>query len=130
MRFAASKIIEGDRLITEQLGLDQNELETLGHIVLQMEKERGLDRSAAIADMRFSFIERVCRECVVKPRESQEHIRSQKLDRILTGRFSAIPVFIGIMGLVFILTFNVIGPFFQEFWVQRSEIIKAFFDLS
>ena len=113
VRFAASKIIEGDRLITEQLGLDQNELETLGHIVLQMEKERGLDRSAAIADMRFSFIERVCRECVVKPRESQEHIRSQKLDRILTGRFSAIPVFIGIMGLVFILTFNVIGAWLQ-----------------
>ena len=112
-RFAASKLIEGDRLILEQLKLDQNEQETLEHIVLQMEKERGLDRSAAIADMRFSFIQSVCDECVTKPRVSKEHERSQRLDRILTGKYTAIPMFILIMGLVFFLTFNVIGAWLQ-----------------
>ena len=114
VRFAASKIIEGDRLILEKLQLDQNELETLEHIVLQMEKERGLDRSAAIADMRFSFIQRVCDRCVIKPRETREHLRSQRIDRVLTGRFTALPVFIGIMALVFFLTFNVIGKWLQD----------------
>ena len=112
-RFAASKLIEGDKLILEQLKLDQNEQETLEHIVLQMEKERGLDRSAAIADMRFAFIQRVCDACVTKPRVSREHLRSQRLDRILTGKYTAIPMFILIMGLVFFLTFNVIGAWLQ-----------------
>ncbi len=112
-RFAASKLIEGDKLILEQLKLDQNEQETLEHIVLQMEKERGLDRSAAIADMRFAFIQRVCDACVTKPRVSREHLRSQRLDRILTGKYTAIPMFILIMGLVFYLTFNVIGAWLQ-----------------
>ncbi len=112
-RFAASKLIEGDKLILEQLKLDENERETLEHIVLQMEKERGLDRSAAIADMRFAFIQRVCKECVTKPRVSREHERSQRIDRILTGKYTAIPMFILIMGLVFFLTFNVIGAWLQ-----------------
>ena len=112
-RFAASKVVEGDPLILKQLDLDQNEKEMLEHIVLQMEKERGLDASAAIADMRFSFIRKVCDRSVIKPRESREHIRSQKMDRILTGKFTAIPMFILIMGLVFFLTFHVIGGFLQ-----------------
>ncbi len=114
LRFAASKAIEGDRLIIDRLELDQNERETLEHITLQMENERGLDRSAAIADMRFAFIKKVCAECVTKPRESREHIRSRKIDRVLTGKYTAIPVFIAIMGLVFYLTFNVIGAWLQE----------------
>ena len=113
VRFAASKVIEGDRLILDQLEMDQNEIEMLEHIVLQMEKERGLDRSAAIADMRFAFINKVCRECVTKPKESAEHIRSEKIDRFLTGKYTAIPLFILIMGLVFFLTFNVIGAWLQ-----------------
>ena len=112
VRFAASKAIEGDALILEQLALDQNEM--LEHIVLQLEKERGLDRNAAIADMRFSFIEKVCRQTVVKPKESKEHIRSQKIDRILTGKYTAIPCFVGIMVAVFYLTFNVIGAYLQD----------------
>lgn len=114
VRFAASKAIEGDALILEQLALDQNEKEMLEHIVLQLEKERGLDRNAAIADMRFSFIEKVCRQTVVKPKESKEHIRSQKIDRILTGKYTAIPCFVGIMVAVFYLTFNVIGAYLQD----------------
>ena len=91
VRFSASKLIEGDELILKQLELDQNEQETLEHIVSQMEKERGLDRSAAIADMRFAFIRKVSEQCVTKPRESKEHLRSQRIDRILTGKFTAIP---------------------------------------
>ena len=114
VRFAADKAIEGDELIIEQLGLDDNERETLEHIALQMEKERGLDRSAAIAEMRFSFIMKVCRACVKKPRESRERTRSQKLDRFLTGKYTAIPIFILVMGLVFFLTFNVIGLWLQD----------------
>ena len=112
-RFAASKLIEGDELIMNQLNLDANEKDTLEHIVLQMEKERGLDRSAAIADMRFNYIKKVCDSCVIKPRESREHIRSRRIDRILTGKYTAIPMFIAIMGLVFFLTFNVIGAWLQ-----------------
>ena len=114
IRFAAGKLIEGDEVILEQLGLDQNEKELLEHIIVQLEKERGLDRSAAIADMRFEFISKVCSECVIKPRESREHARSQKIDSILTGKFTALPVFIGIMGLVFFLTFVVVGPWLQD----------------
>ncbi|MBQ4351620.1 MAG: ferrous iron transport protein B, partial [Clostridia bacterium] len=113
-KFAASKLVEGDALIREQLKLDRNESETVEHIILQMEKESGLDRSAAVADMRFDFIGKVCRETVKKPSESRERRRSEKIDRILTGRFTAIPAFIAIMGLVFWLTFNVIGAFFQD----------------
>ncbi len=113
VRFAASKLIEGDELIMHQLALDVNEKETLEHIVLQMEKERGLDRSAAMADMRFAYIKKVCDRCVIKPKESKEHIRSRKIDRILTGKYTAIPMFIAIMGLVFYLTFNVIGAWLQ-----------------
>ena len=114
LRFAASKLVEGDREILGQLQLDRNEGEMLEHIVLQMENERGMDRSAAIADMRYAYIQRVCRHCVIKPRESQEHLRSQRMDRILTGKYTAIPAFIAIMGLVFYLTFALIGPFFQD----------------
>ena len=114
VRFAACKAIEGDPLIIDQLGIDENEKETLEHITLQMEKERGLDRSAAIADIRFSFITRVCAAYVKKPKESREQTRSRKLDRVLTGKYTAIPVFIGVMGLVCFLTFNVIGAFFED----------------
>ncbi len=113
LRFAATKAIEGDPMILSQLELDQNEKETLEHITVQMEKERGLDRSAAIADMRFSFIDKICDECVNPPRESRERIRSEKIDRILTGKWTAIPFFILIMGVVFFLTFNVIGAWLQ-----------------
>lgn len=113
VEFAAEKLIEGDMLIAEQMELDENEKEVLGHIVLQMEKERGLDASAAMADMRFDYIERVCDTCLIRPRESREHARSRKIDRILTGKYTAIPLFIGIMGLVFFLTFFLIGPWLQ-----------------
>ncbi len=128
VRFAAAKIIEGDKLILEQLALDENERETLEHIVLQMEKERGLDRSAAIADMRFAFIHRVCVRCVTRPRESREHLRSQRIDKILTGRYTALPVFIGIMALVFYLTFNVVGAFLQDLLAMGVEALKGAVD--
>ena len=114
VRFAATKAIEGDALILQQLQLDRNEQEMLEHIVRQMETERGLDRSAAIADMRFDFIERLCAQTVIRPQESKERIRSEKIDRILTGRYTAIPCFVGIMMLVFYLTFNVIGGGLQK----------------
>lgn len=114
IRFAAGKVIEGDKHILKQLKLDANELEMIEHIVVQMEEERKLDRNAAIADMRFSYIEKVCRECVNKPKESKERARSQKIDNVLTGRFTAIPVFVGIMALIFYLTFNVVGAWLQE----------------
>ena len=114
LRFAASKLIEGDELVLEKLQLDQNEKETIEHLILQMEKERGLDRSAAIADMRFSFIEKVCESTVVKPTESRERKRSEKIDKVLTGKYTAIPCFFGIMVAVFYLTFNVIGAWLQD----------------
>lgn len=114
LRFAASKAIEGDHLILEQLALDKNEKDMLEHVVIQMENESGMDRNSAVADMRFDFIERVCKQTVVKPKESRERIRSEKIDRILTGKWTAIPCFIGIMGLVFYLTFNVIGGSLQQ----------------
>ena len=114
VRFAASKLAEGDALILEQLALDENEKEMLEHIVCQMETERGLDRAAAIADMRFNFIEKVCRETVVKPKESREHVRSTKIDRVLTGKYTALPCFAGIMAAVFFLTFHVIGASLQS----------------
>lgn len=126
LRFAASKLIEGDSIVEDALKLSQNEKEMIEHIICQMETERGLDRSAAIADMRFSFITRLCEKTVVKPSESKEHIRSRKIDAVLTGKYTAIPTFIGIMALVFYLTFNVIGSWLQELlesgidWVCES----------
>ena len=125
VRFAAGKLIEGDALIAEQLQLDQNEKEMLEHIVLQMEKERGLDHSAAMADMRFEFISKVCDACVTKPHESREHARSRKMDRVLTGKYTAIPVFIGIMALVFYLTFFLVGPFLQDLLQSGIDALQA-----
>lgn len=114
LRFAAGKLVEGDHLVEEALHLEDNEKEMIGHIIKQMEEERGLDHAAAMADMRFLFIRRLCDKTVVKLKESREHARSRKMDRILTGKYTAIPIFILIMGLVFYLTFNVIGAFFQD----------------
>lgn len=128
VRFAASKLVEGDSLILEQLKLDQNEKEMLEHIICQMETERGLDRSAAIADMRYSFIEKVCEQTVVRPRESREHQRSRKLDKILTGKYTAIPCFIGIMALMFHLTFNVIGAWLQGVLELGIEFLTGWVD--
>ncbi len=128
VRFAACKAIEGDQLIISQLCLDENEKETLEHITLQMEKERGLDRSAAIADMRFSFIMKICDSCVKKPSENREHTRSRKIDRVLTGKHTAIPVFIGVMGLVFFLTFNVIGAWLQDLLAVGIDALTGIVD--
>ena len=114
VRFAASKIVEGDELIINSLKLSENEKEMIEHIICQMEDERGLDRAAAIADMRFSFIKRLCSRTVVKPHESKEHKRSRRIDMLLTGKYTAIPIFICIMAVVFYLTFNVFGA-----WLQR-----------
>lgn len=114
LRFAASKLAEGDSLVLEKLKLQTNEKEMLEHILSQMEEESGLDRAAAIADMRFDFIQDVCQKTVVKPEESREHARSRKMDQILTGKYTAIPSFILIMGLVFWLTFNVIGAWLSS----------------
>ena len=114
VRFAATKLVEGDHRIEEALKLDQNEKEMIEHIIVQMEQERGLDRAAAIADMRFSFIQELVAQTVVKPHESKEQLRSNRIDKFLTGKYTAIPAFIAIMGLVFYLTFNVIGLFFQN----------------
>ncbi len=128
VRFAATKAIEGDPLILEKLALDQNETEMLEHIVQQMEKERGLDRSAAIADMRFDFIERLCEQTVVKPKESRERIRSERIDRVLTGKYTAIPCFVGIMVLVFYLTFNVIGAWLQNILQMGIDAVSDIVD--
>jgi len=119
VRFAASKLAEGDAVIRRQLALSPNEEEMVEHIIVQMEQERGLDRAAAIADMRFRFIRKVCSETVIHPRESREHVRSQKIDRVLTGKYTAIPAFIAIMGLVFYLTFNVVGAVLSE-WLEAG----------
>ena len=128
VRFAANKVIEGDERILEQLKLDQNELEMIEHIVLQMEAERGLDRSAAMAEMRYTFIHKVCDATVRKPHESKEHLRSRKIDRLLTGKFTAIPGFILIMGLVFFLTFNVIGAWLQGLMETGVEAVTGVVD--
>ena len=130
VRFAASKIIEKDELILDQLKLDLNERETIEHIVLQMEKERGLDRSAAIADMRFCYIEKVSESCVTKPRESREFRRSQKLDAVLTGKYTAIPVFIAIMACIFYLTFGLVGPFLQDLLDSGIKQLQGLVDRS
>mgnify|MGYP000671211394 FL=1 len=128
IRFAATKIIEGDALILEQLHLDENEKEAIEHLIVQMEKERGLDRSAAIADMRFTFIEKICESTVVKPKESRERIRSERIDRVLTGKYTAIPCFIVIMLAVFYLTFNVIGAGLQWLLEQGIGALTALTD--
>ncbi len=125
IRFAANKLIEGDARVTEALKLTENERETIEHIILQMEEERGLDRAAAMADMRFSFIKKLVKETVVKPEESKERARSEKIDRLLTGKYTAIPIFIGIMALVFWLTFNVIGGFLQGLLEQGIDALTA-----
>ena len=114
VRFAAAKLIEGDALVRQELQLDANECEMIEHIVKQMEDERGLDRAAAVADMRFLFIRRLCNQTVVKPHESKEHARSRKIDEFLTGRFTALPIFVAVMALIFWLTFDVVGAFFQD----------------
>lgn len=131
IRFAASKIAEGDKQILEKLNLDQNEREMLEHIILQLEKESGLDHAAAIAAMRFGFIKRICADTVVRPKESKEHQRSSKIDKILTGKYTAIPAFIGIMALVFWLTFEVIGAGLQTLMEmgidQLTKLLDGFF---
>ena len=125
VRFAASKVIEGDELVFSQLNLDQNEKEMIEHIILQMEMERGLDRSAAIADMRFAFIHKVCDKAVIRIAESKEKVRSEKIDRILTGQYTAIPAFILIMAAVFWLTFNVIGAALQNLLEMGINILTG-----
>lgn len=116
-RFAATKLVEGDELILKALHLDQNEKETLEHMITQMEEESGKDRMAALADMRFRFIEELCRQTVVKPNESKEHLRSIRMDRILTGKYTAIPTFVCIMALIFYLTFGLIGKYLSD-WLE------------
>ncbi len=125
IRFAANKVIEGDLRIIDQLNLSDNEKEMIEHIIIQMEEERGLDRSAAMADMRFSFIDRLVRETVVKPEVSKERERSERIDRILTGKFTAIPAFIVIIGLIFWLTFNVIGARLQDMLDEGIGLISS-----
>lgn len=129
VRFAATKLVEGDNRIRESLCLTQNEQEMIEHIISQMEQERGLDRAAAIADMRFSFIQKLVKICVIKPKESRERERSRKIDRILTGKYTAIPAFIIIMGLVFWLTFNVIGAWLQGLLEALVEWLTALVDI-
>ena len=123
LRFAACKALEGDPLILEKLKLDDHEKDLLEHIRVKLEQQSGLDPSAAVADMRFSYIMSLCKQAVIKPKESKERTRSEKIDRILTGRFTAIPIFILIMGLVFFLTFNVIGAGLQWLLEQGIEIL-------
>ena len=125
LRFAAAKLVEGDRLILDSLKLDKNEKETLEHLILQMERERGLDRSAAMADMRYSFIYKVCDRCIIRPHESKEHIRSSRYDNVLTGKYTAIPVFIAVMAAVFFLTFALIGPFLQDLLERGIDALGA-----
>ena len=125
VRFAAAKIAEGDAEMEKSLHLEQNETEMIEHIVSQMEEERGIDRAAAIADMRFDFIQRICRQTVVKPAESKERIRSRKIDAVLTGKYTAIPTFILIMGAVFFLTFNVIGAVLQNLLEKGIDYLTA-----
>ncbi len=128
VRFAASKVAEGDQRVLKLLALDQNEQDMLEHIIVQMEKERGLDRAAAIADMRFRFIQKISDETVVRPSESKEHARSRKIDRFLTGKYTAIPAFIGIMGLVFFFTFNVIGAGLQSLLAMGIDALTSLAD--
>ena len=128
VRFAATKLVEGDPRIEEALKLDQNEKEMIEHIIVQMEQERGLDRAAAIADMRFHFIHQLVDKTVVKPHASKEQIRSNRIDRVLTGKYTAIPAFIGIMALVFWLTFGVIGSGLQDLLAAGIDALTAVTD--
>mgnify|MGYP004460099833 FL=1 len=128
VRFAVTKLIEGDPLVTKALALTENEEEMVEKITRQMEEECGMDRSAAMADMRYTFIRRLCHQTVIKPKESKERIRSQKLDSFLTGKWTAIPAFVAIMGLVFWLTFNVIGAFFQNLLDEGIQIVTHWTD--
>ena len=128
LRFAASKLVEGDPYVTEALKLSENERDMVEHIICQMEEERGLDRAAAIADMRFSFIKKLCDQAVVHPHESKEHKRSARIDKVLTGKWTAIPVFLGIMGLVFFLTFHVIGAGLQKLLAMGIDALTALVD--
>lgn len=128
VRFAASKLVEGDKRVLEALKLSKNEEEMIEHIIGQMEEERGLDRAAAIADMRFTFIKRVCSAAVIRPKESKEHERSRRIDKLLTGKYTAIPAFIVIMALVFYLTFNVIGAWLQELLETGIEYLTGLAD--
>lgn len=128
VRFAVTKLIEGDPLVETALKLTENERDMVDHIIRQMEEECGMDRSAAMADMRYTFIRRLCHQTVIKPKESKERIRSQKLDRFLTGKWTAIPAFVVIMGLVFWLTFNVIGAFFQNLLDEGIQMITGWTD--
>lgn len=128
VRFAAAKVAEGDAEMEKSLHLEQNETEMIEHIVSQMEEERGIDRAAAIADMRFDFIQRICRQTVVKPAESKERIRSRRIDAVLTGKYTAIPTFILIMGAVFFLTFNVIGAVLQNLLEKGIDYLAAQMD--
>lgn len=128
VRFAAAKVTEGDAEMEKSLHLEQNETEMIEHIVSQMEEERGIDRAAAIADMRFDFIQRICKQTVVKPAESKERIRSRRIDAVLTGKYTAIPTFILIMGAVFFLTFNVIGAVLQNLLGKGIDYLTAQMD--
>ena len=128
IRFAAAKLVESDERIMQKLDLTQNEKEAIEHLICQMEEERGLDRAAAMAEMRFSFIEKVCRQTVVKPKESIEHARSRRIDRILTGKYTAIPAFIVIMAIVFWLTFNVVGKVFVDLLDKGISGLSAIVD--
>ncbi len=127
-RFAASKLVEGDTPVLEALKLSQNEKDTLEHIIVQMEDETGLDRASAIADMRFGFIKHLCEQTVTKPKQSKEQIRSRKIDKILTGKYTALPAFIGIMALVFYLTFNVVGAYLQSLLESGIEALTGVVD--
>ena len=127
-RFCTAKLIEGDPGMQDELGLDENERELLEHCIVQMENETGLDRNAALADMRYTFIEGVVAECVKKPRESREHARSVKMDKVLTGKYTAIPIFIVIMGLIFFLTFNVIGAWLQDLLASGIDLLAGVVD--
>ncbi len=124
VRFAAGKLIEGDKRVRKKLKLDDNEKEMLEHIVLQMENERGLDRNAAMAEMRYAYVYRVVDRCVKKPSESKEHIRSRRMDRVLTGKYTAIPIFVLVMAAVFFLTFALIGPFLQDLMQMGIDSLK------
>ena len=128
VRFAASKLVEGDPLVLEALGLTQNEKDTIEHIICQMEQERGLDRAAAVADARFSFIGALCDRTVKKPKESREHARSRRIDRFLTGKYTALPAFVGIMALIFVLTFQVIGAALQTLLGRGIDALTVLVD--
>ena len=128
VRFAATKLVEGDERILNALALDDNEKELLEHIIIQMENERGLDRAAAIADMRFSFIKKLVSACVIKPKESKERERSRRIDKVLTGKYTAIPLFIAIMGLIFWITFGLVGAPLQDLLEQGIEWLGKMVD--